>query len=390
MYSRLRSALVSPRTGLLVLLILILALTASAVSGRASKPGGQTVAVENVSYLDMVTFETGYTFAGTEVGGLSGIVYDAHRDVYYALSDDRSELAPSRYYTVDIDLHRRQLQVDFLDVTYLKDMDGDLFAPDAIDPESLELVRPGILYISTEGDDDTEPISDPFISRFNPTGRQLKLLSLPDKFLYSVAGNQVRDNLGFESLTASPDRHYLYAATENALLYDGPISTLESYSPSRFLQYDLRTRQPGPEVVYCVDPIPYAPIPEDSFADHGLVEIHALDNAGTFLTMERSFAVGVGNTIFLFEASTDGATDVSAIPALNLEGCPEGEVTPMSKVLVADFAALGIDPDNVEGFALGPTLPNGSQLLIAVSDNNFNNVQTTQFIALAIEFEAGD
>lgn len=388
MTSRLRSVVVSPLTGLLILLI-VLALSASAVSGHGGKPRGETVSVGDVSHVGTVSLGIDYMFAGTEVGGLSGIAYDRHRDVYYVLSDDRSDKAPSRYYTMDIEVVDGELQVAFLDVTFLRDKRGNLFARDAIDPESVELVTPGIMYISTEGDGRATPEIDPFISRFNPVGRQINTLPLPDKFLYSQDGNNLQNNLGFESLTSSPNDRYLYAATENALENDGPIATLENYSPSRFLQYDLHRRRPLAEYVYCVNPIPKAPDPPGAFADHGLVEIQALDNNGTFLTMERSYAQGVGNTILLFEASIAGATDVSDITALNLDGCPEEGIEPMSKELITDFASLGVDPDNVEAMTFGPTLPDGSQLLIAVSDNNFNDFQTTQFIALSVELEGG-
>jgi hypothetical protein len=58
--------------------------------------------------------------------------------------------------------------------------------------------------------------------------------------------------------------------------------------------------------------------------------------------------------------------------------------------LLANFEEdLGIVPDNVEGMALGPVLPDGRQILILVSDNNFSQSQVTQFIALALEVETG-
>lgn len=370
----------------LTVLILSLMLVTATVLGQGRPQRGE-VSVGDIAFLDMVTFPTGTTFAGTEVGGLSGITYDWARDVYYVLSDDRSEEDPSRYYTVDIDASGGQLEVEFVDVTFLRDENGALFEPLAIDPEGIELVRPGQLYVSTEGDDDTVPVSDPEILRFNPVGRQTREVPVPDKFLYTVDdGNQVRDNLAFESITSSPDRRHLYVATENALENDGPISTLDNFSPARFLQYHLPRQKPLSEYVYCVDPIPQAPVPPDGFADHGLVEIQALDNKGTFLTMERSFAVGVGNTILLFEASTDGASDVSDETALNLDGCPTDDPVPMSKELLVDLeAAFAISPDNVEGMAFGPEIAPNEHLLILVSDNNFNASQTTQFIALTVE-----
>ena len=60
--------------------------------------------VESVEFLGVVTYTTGYTCANTEVGGLSAITYDASRDIYYVLSDDRSEKNPARFYQVTMSL----------------------------------------------------------------------------------------------------------------------------------------------------------------------------------------------------------------------------------------------------------------------------------------------
>jgi hypothetical protein len=57
---------------------------------------------------------------------------------------------------------------------------------------------------------------------------------------------------------------------------------------------------------------------------------------------------------------------------------------PISKTLLLDFADLGIAPDNLEGMTFGPRLADGRRLLVVISDNNFNPLQTTQFIALAL------
>jgi 3-phytase/alkaline phosphatase D len=371
-----------------ILAIAVLTLTAASPYENLSKKNGcyKVTAIES---LGLVTFPTGTMFADTEVGGLSGITYDAARGVYYALSDARSE---ARYYTVVIDLSDGSLDdsdVTFLDVTYLLDENGDPFEAGSLDPEGIELVRPGLLYISSEGDADASPPIDPFVNRFNPVGKQTRALPVPDKFLPDgLETFGIRDNLAFESLTSTPDRKYLYTATENALVQDGPPSTLVDFSPSRFLEYHLGTKRPGREFVYMVNPIPKDSDPPGIFADNGLVDIQALDNCGTFLAMERSFAVGVGNTVVLYETSTKGATDVSGITALDPVVGPPPSYTPMEKRFIADFETdLGVVPDNLEALAFGPTLPDGRMLLIAVSDNNFNPSQITQFIALAVNLK---
>jgi hypothetical protein len=338
-----------------------------------------------VESLGVVTFPTGTMFANTEVGGLSGIAYDARRDAYYVISDDR--IVP-RYYTITIDLADGSLDegdVLFQDVTFLSDKRGESFPEGALDPEDIDLPRRGALYISSEGDADADPVIDPFVNRFNLKGKLVGRLPIPAKFLPNPEGTKgVRDNLAFESLTSTPNRRFLYTATENALVQDGPVASLTSGSPSRVLKYNLNRKRRVAEYVYPVSPIPQAPIPPDEFADNGLVDLQALDNCGTFLAMERSFAVGVGNTVVLFETTTRGATNVAGRRTL-----VNRPYDAMPKTLVADLEQdLGIVPDNVEGMIFGPILPDGRMALILVSDNNFNPDQTTQFIALAVEISS--
>ena len=185
----------------------------------------------------------------------------------------------------------------------------------------------------------------------------------------------------------TPSKQYLYTATEGALFQDGPAADVDQESLSRVLQYDQRTKRPGQEFVYIVDPVAEVPDPTNAFRVNGLVELLAIDNAGTFLAMERSFSVGKGNTVKLYEILTQRATDVSGIDDLFDEdtGTPV-EFDPVEKRFLLDFEEdLGVIPDNLEGLAFGPTLPDGRQSLIVVSDNNFNPGQVTQFIALALE-----
>lgn len=373
------------RSTVILLAVMALFLTAASPYDKKGLDCTEIPTVTGVESLGVVTFPTGTMFANTEVGGLSGIAYDANRGVYYVISDDR---AVPRFYTVEIDLSDGSLDpgdVEFLDVTFLSPKKSSSFPPGTLDPEDIDLPRPGFLYISSEGDADADPPIDPFVNRFNLNGNLTHELPVPEYFLPNPQGTQgIRDNLAFESLTSTPNGHLLYTATENALVQDGPIATLTESSPARVIEYDLDSKKRVlAEYVYIVSPIPQAPIPPDAFADTGLVDLQTLDNCGSFLSMERSFAVGVGNTVLLFETTTRGATDVSGWEALNQP------YDPMPKTLVADLEAdLGIDPDNVEGMIFGPVLPDGRISLILVSDNNFNPSQTTQFIALAVELSA--
>lgn len=112
------------------------------------------------------------------------------------------------------------------------------------------------------------------------------------------------------------------------------------------LTYDARTGLALRELRYDVEAIPQDSDPAGGFADNGLVELLAVDNTGTYLSLERSFAAGVGNTIQLFVARTQGGTDIGGFESLV---DPEsGEVldtdAPVAKELLVDLAELGIDP----------------------------------------------
>jgi hypothetical protein len=109
--------------------------------------------------------------------------------------------------------------------------------------------------------------------------------------------------------------------------------------------------------------------------EHGLSELQAIDTSGHFLTLERSFGL-LGFRIKIFQATTAGATDTSKIDSLKNNTA----IKPIQKQLAFDLKQLNIYLDNQEGMALGSRLPDGSQTLLLVSDNNFSKRQITQFL----------
>ncbi len=354
--------------------------------------------VDQGDFLGEVTLPTGFAFEGTEVGGLSGLAYDAAAGVYYALSDDRSQINDARFYTLAIDLADGGLDegdMAVAGVTTLTDGNGDPFLAATLDPEGLALTTNGTLIITSEGD--ANALVDPFVNRFSLGGQQFGELPVPAKFLPTADQTSgIRNNLAFESATITPDGRYLYTATENALFQDGPAASLEDESPARIIKYDLQTEDVVAEYQYFTDAVADAPIPPGGFATNGLVELLAIDNSGTLLALERSFSVGVGNAVKLYEVKTQLATDLRGIDALiaaegNPFGVEPGEAfeldAPVIKEEILDFGDLGITLDNLEALALGPTLPDGRQSLIVVSDNNFSPTQFTQVLAFAIDLE---
>ena len=117
-------------------------------------------------------------------------------------------------------------------------------------------------------------------------------------------------------------------------------------------------------------------IVDAGFADNGVSEILMID-AHRMLVLERAYAAGVGNSLRLYEVDTQGGSDT-----LDSAQLTAGSFRPMAKRLVADFARLGLSRlDNTEGMCWGPALPGGSRTLVCVSDDNFNPLQATQFVA---------
>jgi 3-phytase len=125
-------------------------------------------------------------------------------------------------------------------------------------------------------------------------------------------------------------------------------------------------------------------VPTGQFKTNGLVDLLAIDNNGTLLSIERSFSVGVGNAIKLYEVQLQGATDISSLD--NVGGLEVDVVA--QKRLLLDFADLGLTLDNIEGLTFGPQLPDGRQSLVIVSDNNFSPTQFTQFLSFALDLDS--
>ena len=387
---------------LLILSIMLFALGGLGVRTVTAEAKDERMTVASYEMIGTVNIPTGAQFEGTVIGGLSSITYDPNRKVYYSISDDQGTINPVRYYTLSIDVSDGRLDpgdITFLDVTSILDPSGAPYAPTSIDPEGLVLAHEGQLYFTSEGFAARTPPVDPFVNRINLNGDHTRALTVPEKFIpkkdaNGIATQGVRQNLAFESLNVTPDQKTLVTASEGALVQDGPAAGVGQSSLARILEYRLSSGVPGSEYVYVVNPVAEPPVPLNQFAVNGLVELLPLDNLGTMLALERSFSVGapgLGNTIWLYEISTQGATDVSAEKSLYPNGVnqPPLNFTPVSKRLILNVETdLGIEPDNIEGMAFGPALPDGRLPLVLVSDNNFAASQSTQFIVLAVTLDS--
>jgi hypothetical protein len=321
---------------------------------------------------------------GTTAGGLSGIDYDAQRSEYLLLSDDRSDLAPARFYAARWPSPWAQ-PPEPMDVVQLQRAEGGPWperrgaepGTPVPDPESLRL-RPGTGTLLWVSEGDVGRGFGPALYESARDGRLLREFTLPPMFNPDPAHRRgPRDNLGFEGLAPTPDGRHAWLAMENALLQDGPVPTMgEVGGPCRLTRVDLETGRATRQIAYVPDAIPLRPLIPGSHADNGISEILMLDT-DRMLVLERAYATGAGNSLRLYEIDTRDATDV-----LNIDMLAPSNHRPAQKTLVADFASLGLSRlDNTEGMCWGPTLPGGQRLLVVVSDDNFNPLQTTQFAA---------
>ena len=331
--------------------------------------------IPRITFLGEVNFPTGLKFKNTEVGGLSGITYNGDKQIYYAISDDRSSKAAARFYTLEIDLDRDKISeetVTFIDVTTLLNETGQPFPPLSIDSEGITFTQKS-LFISSEGDRERQ--IQPFIREFSLVGKQLQSLPIPEKFLIQP-NSGVRNNLALENLTVTPSKKYLFTATENALIQDGTEANISTGSPCRILQYDLIKGEAKKEFLYITEPITSTSNNFGDFKTNGLVEIIALDDTH-LLSLERSFSLDTGNVIKLFQVDLSNADNIQKINSLNNQFT---HISPVKKELLSDLSNLELILDNIEGMTFGPKLADGQRSLILVSDNNFNPLQSTQVL----------
>ena len=317
-------------------------------------------------------------FEDTIVGGLSAIAYDQALDLFYVLSDDRSQRGAARFYTMKLDLQTtpsNKISIENFTVekvTFLKDRKGNLFPEGTIDPEGIALSPRGTLFISSEGA--PEKNINPFIGEFDlQTGRQKSIVPLSTK--YFPEDNQgIQKNLAFESLAIKnvglpQDPFRLFTATESSIVQD--LSEDEN-ARIRFTHYVINPI--GQPIVVAEHLYLLEPDEPESIAN-GLTELLTLDREGYFLSLERTFGfTGAGAKIFQVVAGN--ASDTYTIDSLK----DISSLEPLNKQLLLDLQELGIYLDNLEGMTLGPHLPDGGNSLILVSDNNFSEDQVTQFL----------
>lgn len=362
-----------------------------AVNLHRQEPWTGPTTIAGLRFLGASTLPNDMQVDGALVGGLSGLDYDPTSGFWAFVSDDRSEHAAARFYLGSIALKGGAPEVSLLQSIPFAQEDGSLF-PNAKaggtvpDPEAIRFDPDGKgLWWTSEGD--RKRGLSPFVRQTERNGIYLGSLHLPPRF--TVHPDQElgpRNNNAFEGLSFTPAGDALWVAMESALYQDGPAATVDAGTVARFTKFDRTGKLLG-QYAYPLDPIQATTAGPGS--DNGVSEILALDD-DRLLVVERS-GVNEGGLLWtlhirLYEADARDATDVRDQDVL-----AAADYRPLAKRLILNIdtlPALGTAGlrriDNIEGASFGPDLPNGHRSLILVSDNNFNPLQVTQFLAFEV------
>ncbi|MDB5859236.1 MAG: hypothetical protein JWQ76_2925 [Ramlibacter sp.] len=358
---------------------------AAALAGCASPILPPRASTPHLRLLGETTLPHRLLFGGTTVGGLSGIDYDPGSGTWVAISDDRSELQPARFYTLRVDVGLQGIAVQVQGVSTLRGANGLPYPPrgsggEVVDPESIRLL-PGGRGVLWTSEGDLRVNQPPAVTEARMDGSYVRGFDVPPPLRFPARpGTGPRDNLTFEGLALTPDARTAWVSMEAPLEQDGPLPRVGAAGgPCRFSAFDIATGGAVRQIAYIPDSIPRAPQLPGGLADNGISEILMLD-ADRMLVLERSFALGTGMSLRIYAIDTREGSDV-----LRQDKLVPGEFRAVTKQPVADFAQLGLSRlDNTEGMCWGPRLPNGKRSLVVVSDDNFAAAQVTQFAAFEL------
>ena len=341
---------------------------------------------EKLRFVGDVDFATGEKFMETEIGGLSGITFDAETGKLHAVSDDKGFVNDTRYYTFDVSLTENKFSLKPSAVTIFRTQEGQVIKKGIADYEGIALLGKDLL-VSSEGSVFGSHNQPPELLLFSAQGKLLSNLPIPPKFISPAKDSMMgtRANKAFETLAVSPDQKNIFMATEEAIFQDGSITTSSLSSAVRIIHY--QNLKPTKEYAYQLQKLDEDKSVVVEIAETGLVDIAMIDDKN-FYSMERSYLpLKKKNVIRIFKNSiTAKTTDVSKIQSLKT-----AEYSPVEKTLILDLddvvpslQSTAKALDNIEGLSFGPTLKNGNRTLIVCSDNNFSKTQRTMFIAFEI------
>ncbi|MEO6540476.1 MAG: esterase-like activity of phytase family protein [Ferruginibacter sp.] len=351
-----------------------------------------TPGIKGLKYLGGYEIPFNFKYRNTTVGGLSGIDYNAEKDLYYIICDDRSEKEAARFYTAKIYLSGKGIDsLFFTGVNTLLQLNGNTYPSSkedrykTPDPEAIRYNdKTGLLAWSSEGErilktNDTVLIN-PAVILIDQQGKYMDSFILPPNLKMQPTEKGPRRNGVFEGMTYADNFKTLYVSVEEPLFEDGPrADVVDNNTFIRIIKFDAPGKKSIAQYAYKLEPVAYPAKPESEFKINGVPDILSLGN-NKLLVMERSFSTGrLSCTIKLFIADLNGATDISL---MTLQNNPS--FAPASKTLVLNMDDLGIYIDNIEGITFGPVLPNGHKTILVIADNNFTVLEKAQVLLFEV------
>jgi hypothetical protein len=372
--------------------LILFILAASTSTGQVAPQVGRPETISGLKFLGEHVIPNDFTFAGTVVGGLSGIDYDSSADLFYLISDDRGAYGGVRIYEMKVTLIESGFKdVNFIAAHYVTDENGARYptgnAKENPDPESIRFhPQQHQLYWASEGERSVSSkekvLLNPFIHVMDTFGIYKSRIDIPENLHMSDRDNGPRQNSALEGLAFGPKFEYLYASLEEPLHEDGPkADVMENGAITRIYKFDISSGKNVAQFAYSLEPVAFPPNPTEGFKINGISEILGTGDEDKLITVERSFSAGRAPcTIRVFLTDLSGAEDVKAIRSLK----KKPDATRSMKRLLLNMDSLGIYIDNVEGVTFGPILSNGHVTLLFVTDNNFHSFQKTQLLLFEV------
>jgi hypothetical protein len=349
----------------------------------------------------------GHTANNGRVGFFSDLYFDRMTQQWWGLSDRGPGGGALAY---DTRVQRFDIRIDpatgaisdfaVLRTVILRDEHGNPLnglAPSptdtlgkAFDPEGIVIGRHGRMYVSDE--------YGPSLYEFDRWGRRVARFETPANLLPRDASSGVvnyagdtgntagkRSNRGFEGLAISPNRKYVYAMLQSAMLDEGGSSGV----CNRIVKFSTQTRRAVAQYAYQMD---------GSSQGRGISALVAMGDK-QFLVLERNNrGIGVGATLSsplkkVYSIDLTHAADVSAI-TLGNDNCATYAVAKAGPVidLAGDtLAALGNKvPEKWEGLAVGPRLADNQFMMLAGTDNDYSVTQNPGGEQFDVYFNFGD
>lgn len=362
------------------------------ISCSSLKTTDTVKAIPSLKFINSMEIPFNQEFKNTVVGGLSSIDYDAKKDLFYFISDDRAIYNDARFYTAKIHLDADTIKkVTFENVVDFKNSAGKKYSnwekqPNtSIDPEELRYnPKTDRVVWSSEGArviaKDFSVLQNPAIQTADLNGNFINEFSLPTNLTMQIEKKGPRSNGVLEGITFDKDYSKLYTNVEEPLYEDDEEASTTKGGMIRLFEFDVKSRKNTAQYGYLLDPIAHEPNPSTGFAVNGISTIQYYGK-NQLLIVERSYSVGrQACTIKVYLCDFTAATNVKDIGSLQDQG-----LMLASKKLILNMDDLGIFVDNIEGVTFGPQLSNGKQSLLFVSDNNFSDKQKTQILLFEVD-----